>query len=195
MLLGGRIWAVCVWNSQITYNIAPIGQLETGYKALNSFNFQWLQGKPIYHSTACGSELMWKDCSAILKDSAKSWSCKGVENFLMLKICTWLPPNFFPLISHNWAVLIFAQRKLNNIASVLLMVWRPISETAKILGKMINILIAGHKNPYFSRLPWHLLGFKFEISVVMCKIMEFLVWVASLWAGWITLWILESLSS
>lgn len=48
---------------------------------------------------------------------------------------------------------------------------------------MINILIAGHNNPYFSRLPWHLLGFKFEISVVMCKIMEFLVWVASLWAG------------
>lgn len=60
VLLGGRIRAACIWNSQIGYNTAPIGQLESGCKALNSFNFHWLQGKVIHHLSACGRELMGK---------------------------------------------------------------------------------------------------------------------------------------
>lgn len=58
VLLGGRIRAACIWNSQIEYNTAPIGQLVSGCKALNSFNFHWLQGKAIHHLSACGKRLL-----------------------------------------------------------------------------------------------------------------------------------------
>lgn len=63
--------------------MAPIGLSETGYKMLNSFNFHRLQGKPIYHLRACGGEAMQKDCASGLKGNAKSWCCKGAENFLI----------------------------------------------------------------------------------------------------------------
>lgn len=83
VLLGGKIQVVRVRNSQIIYNMAPIGLSETGYKMLNSFNFHRLQGKPIYHLRACGGETMQKDCASGLKGNAKSWCCKGAENFLI----------------------------------------------------------------------------------------------------------------